>query len=126
MAARILPTLWPGASQEEMVDAHNKLAAELQEMLVVGERGGLDRSNIQRRGVAIGNLDAITVAYTSNVSANTEDTVTHNLGRIPIGYIVIDRDKAGMVYSSSKASWTTTTMRLKCDVGATATTLLVF
>jgi hypothetical protein len=126
MAGTMLPTLWPDAAPEEIVPWANNLVETLQEMLVVGERGGLDKANVKRRGLALGNLDWVTVAYTSNASANTEDTVTHNLGRIPIGYLVIDRDKAGMVYSSNKGAWTTTTMRLKCDVGTTATTLLVF
>ena len=133
MPAQILPTLWPGASLEEVVAAYNNLVERLQDLLIVGERGGLDKANIQRRGIYLGagsgiagNLDAVYVAYTSHATANTEDTVTHNLGRVPVGYLVIDRDKAGMVYSSNKAAWTTTTMRLKCDVASTTATLLVF
>jgi hypothetical protein len=133
MPARVLPTLWPGASPEEIAQALNNLSTLLSELLMVSERGGLDRTNIKRRGVHLGtgtgvagNLDGVYVSYTSNAMPNTEDTVTHNLGRVPIGFLVIERNKAGTVYSSSKASWSSTKMYLKCDVGDTATTLLVF
>ncbi len=133
MPARVLPTLWSDAQLADVVTVVNQLSILLSELLMVNERGGLDKSNIQRRGIYLGtgsgvagNIDGVYVAYTSNAVADTEDTVTHNLGRIPVGYIVVDRDKAGIVYSSSKNTWTTTTMKLKCNVASTASTLLVF
>jgi len=133
MPAKMLPTLWSGATTEDVVDVVNNLSALLTELLVVGERGGLDKANIQVGGVSLGvgaglagNLDGAYVSYVSNATANTEDTVTHGLGRVPVGYVVVDRDKPGVVYSSSKALWTTSTMRLKCDTASTAATLLVF
>ena len=126
MPARILPVLLGGESLEEVIVNFNELSQIVTELLIVGERGGLDRANVQRRGLSYRNIDWVPVAYASNAIANTEDTVTHNLGRIPIGYIVVDRDKAGVIYSSNKGAWTTTTMRLKGNVASTATTLLVF
>lgn len=54
--------------------------------------------------------------------ANTEFIVTHNLGRIPVGYDVRSIDAAAHVYDSNKNLWTKTTMRLKCN---TATVHLV-
>lgn len=54
--------------------------------------------------------------------ANTEFIVTHNLGRIPVGYDIRSIDAAALVYDSNKNLWTKTTMRLKCN---TATVHLV-
>jgi hypothetical protein len=47
--------------------------------------------------------------------ANTEFTVTHNLGRVPIGYDIKSIDAAAHVYDSRKALWTNKVMFLKCD-----------
>ena len=47
--------------------------------------------------------------------ANTEFTVVHNLGRIPIGYDVKSISAAAHIYDSRKNAWTTTQMFLKCD-----------
>ena len=126
MPARILPMLVGGESLEEVIARFNELSQIATELLIVGERGGLDKANVQVRGLSHRNIDWVITPYTSNAVANTEDTVTHTLGRIPTGYIVVDRNKAGVIYSSQKSLWTTSTMRLKSDVASTAVTLLVF
>lgn len=126
MPARVLPVLLGGESLEELIEKFNELSRATTDMLIVGERGGLDKANVKIRGLSHRNIDWVTVPYTSNAAPNTEDIVTHNLGRIPTGYLVTDRNKAGAIYSSQKSLWTTTTMRLKSDVASTAVTLLVF
>lgn len=60
--------------------------------------------------------------YTSNALANTEDTITHGLGSVPIGYIVIKQDKGSNVYDSGTA-WTTSSVFLK-QTGTSVTTTL--
>src|SRR5580765_364114 len=64
-----------------------------------------------------GNLDGVwpgTLAggytITTPGAANTEFTVTHNLGRIPTGYDVKSIDGPGIVYDSRKNLWTATQM----------------
>src|SRR4029077_2544455 len=47
--------------------------------------------------------------------ANVEFTVTHNLGRVPVGYDVRSIDAPAHIYDSRKALWTKTQMFLKCD-----------
>lgn len=66
------------------------------------------------------------VSFTSDASANTEFSVTHNLGAIPIGYIVFYQDKAGSLYQTptNGTDWTATTVYLKCSVSSVA--FLVF
>lgn len=62
--------------------------------------------------------------YTSNGSANTEDTIAHTLGSTPIGYIVLKQDKASNVYEGGTA-WTSTNIYLKQTGTSVATTLFL-
>jgi len=71
------------------------------------------------------NFDCQLVSYTSNGSADTEDTVAHGLGKVPTGYIVYSRDKAAIVYDSGTA-FTATNIYLKCNVATVALKLIVF
>lgn len=48
-------------------------------------------------------------------NANTEFSFTHGLGAVPVGFLVINIDKGGVVYDSGTA-WTSTTIYLKCSV----------
>ncbi len=58
--------------------------------------------------------------FTSNAVANTEDTIAHLVGAIPIGYIVCGQDKAGSLYqlSGTGTAWTATNIYLKCSVAS--------
>lgn len=64
------------------------------------------------------------VTYTSNASANTEDTISHNLGSIPIGYIVVKINKGGVIYTSG-TTWTSSHIYLKCSTTSTVVTLFL-
>ena len=72
------------------------------------------------------NMDAVWVAYVSNGTANTEDTVTHTLGRIPVGIWVGIPNKSAVVYADNEAAWTTTTIRLKASATTVTVNILVF
>ncbi len=63
--------------------------------------------------------------YTTNATPDSEDTVAHGLNRVPVGFIVVNRDKAGIIYDSG-GTWTTTNILLKCNVASMAATILVF
>ena len=58
--------------------------------------------------------------FTSDGSTDTEFNVTHTLGSIPVGRIIIYQDKAGHLYQSptTGTNWTTTTVSFKCDVAS--------
>jgi len=60
--------------------------------------------------------------YTSNGSANTEDTIAHTLGSVPIGYIVLKQDKASSVYTGTTA-WSDSNIYLR-QTGTSVTTTL--
>lgn len=74
-------------------------------------------------GVDPDNMFGVWITYTTNAVANTEDAVTHNLGVVPVGYLVFSQDKAGSLYKSGSA-WTTSQIFLKCS--AASTTVLIF
>lgn len=75
-------------------------------------------------GLEIDNMFGSWVSYTSNAVANTEDTVAHNLGLIPIGFLVFSIDKNGTVYKGPTA-WTTTNIFLKCSAASAAILLFI-
>lgn len=54
---------------------------------------------------------------TSHATPNTEFSVTHTIGAIPIGRIIIAQNKAGSLYTGTTA-WTDTTIYFKCDVAS--------
>lgn len=69
-------------------------------------------------GVVIDNIDGAWANATTGL-ANTDFTLVHNLGRVPIGYLLVQSDIATVVYTGSVAA-TTTNITLKAT-GATAT-----
>jgi hypothetical protein len=71
------------------------------------------------------NFDGDSVSVTTNATPNTEDAVAHGLGRIPSGFEVITKDKAGDIYASGTA-WTATSIYIKSTVAAVTATLRVF
>lgn len=58
--------------------------------------------------------------FTSDGSANTEFSVTHTLGSVPVGYIILGQDKAGSLYqlATTGTAWTSSTIYLKCSVSS--------
>ena len=69
-------------------------------------------------------LGGITKTYTTNAIVDTADSVTHSLGYIPNGYIVISNGNGGVVYSGGAA--TATAIPLKCTTASNAVTLMIF
>lgn len=58
-------------------------------------------------------------------TAGVEFTVEHNLGRVPLGYIV-NIDRSGFVYDSNRSGWTDIEMTLKCSAANAVLKLIVF
>jgi len=57
-------------------------------------------------------------------SANTEFTVSHSIGSVPIGFIVINNNTKGVVYSSGTA-WSSSAIYLKCSEATATITLFL-
>lgn len=71
------------------------------------------------------NIRVKVVAVPDSGTANTSFTVTHNLGKIPIGYIA-NIDRSGNVYDYNKSTWTATTMTLKCTAANAVLSIVIF
>jgi hypothetical protein len=71
------------------------------------------------------NINGCWALVANSGTANTTFSVTHELGRIPIGFHVMRNNTAGVVFDSGTA-WTATTISLKCSAAnATLTLFLV-
>jgi hypothetical protein len=70
-------------------------------------------------------LDAKLVSYVTNGTPDTQDPVSHGLGRAPSGFIVTSQEAAGSVYRTEQP-WTADRMYLKCSAAGVRVTLLVF
>lgn len=73
-----------------------------------------------------GNLD---VAHTDVITpsvANTEFPVVHTLGRVPVGAVLVRRDKVVNIYDSSVGSWTETMIFLKADAASATIKVLLY
>lgn len=63
------------------------------------------------------NIDCFKATGTAPGTANTEFSIAHQLGRIPIGFIVASVDQAAIIYKSTTA-WTSSHIYLKCNVAS--------
>jgi hypothetical protein len=72
-----------------------------------------------------GNVDAQYVELTFG-SADSEMMIPHGLNRLPIGVIVVRRDRACSVYDGSDNTWGKKYLYLKCDTESAVVRLLVF
>jgi len=71
------------------------------------------------------NFDCNIQTVTLSAVVGTELEITHNLRKIPTGYMVVSKDKTGDIYNGSSA-WTATTLYLKSSVSSPTITVLVF
>lgn len=64
------------------------------------------------------NIQGTFLTIVTNGVANAESTFTHNIGSIPVGYLILAQDKAGSLYqlAATGTAWTSTTISLKCSV----------
>ena len=66
-------------------------------------------------GLTRDNIDGEWAAVADTGAANADFTITHNMLRVPVGWIAMNQTKAGVLYKGA-AAWTTTTITLKCNV----------
>lgn len=71
------------------------------------------------------NVDASRVTIVTHATPGTEFSVSHGLGKVPLGYIVTGKEAAGIVYDGTTAN-TNTTLYLRSDVSSKTFKILVF
>jgi len=69
------------------------------------------------------NFNAHIETISDTGAANSENTVTHGLKRTPIGFLILENDKAGVIYKSKTA--TTTEYYIKCSVANCAVKIMI-
>jgi hypothetical protein len=76
-------------------------------------------------GSQAGNVNAV-YANATSPGANVEFAVKHELGRIPVGYDIVSRDKGAVIYDSRRYSWTPSTIFLKSSIATTTIRLRIY
>lgn len=66
-------------------------------------------------GYRAGNFDAQFLHVQTPVAADEEFEVPHGLKRVPVGYLVVDRDKPVVIYSSNRGGWTAESLFLRAS-----------
>ena len=74
------------------------------------------------------NIDGVWGTVTTPGTANTDFSISHNLGRVPVGYLVVTRDIAVTIYNGSGGigSWTTSTITLRASLASANITVFIF
>jgi hypothetical protein len=70
------------------------------------------------------NIDGTWASVTAPVAPNTDFTITHNLGRVPVGYWVMQKDRACDVYTGGVAA-TKTQITLRATVASAVLKLFI-
>lgn len=116
------PTLMPDGTE----NPEFWMNSQLQQIFFASQNLSLtSRDGAIQQGDKAGNLSAVFVVFTSNGTANTEDSVTHTLGRIPRGYIPVSQNKSAVLYESGTA-FTSSKIYLKSTAVSVAWIVLVF
>lgn len=83
-------------------------------------------SKILNKGLEFSdNFNGKFITISDTGAADSENTLTHSLGRVPSGYFVTKINKASVGYLGSTA-WTATNIYLKFNVANCAVTVFVF
>jgi hypothetical protein len=70
------------------------------------------------------NIDGVWANVVAPAGANTDFTITHNLGRVPVGYWAMQKDRACDVYTGSVAA-TTSQITLRATVASAVLRLFI-
>lgn len=66
------------------------------------------------------NMSGQFLTITTNGTPNTESIFSHNIGAVPVGYLIVWQDKAGSLYQgpTTGTAWSSTAISLKCSVAS--------
>jgi hypothetical protein len=70
------------------------------------------------------NMFGVFYNYTTNAIADTQDTINHNLGIVPIGFLTLSLDKGAVLYKGATA-WTSTQIFLKATLASVAARIFI-
>ena len=96
------------------------------DLAIANLNSGISLGTASVDNLKAGLLDAVYAHATTPATPNTEFTVKHTLGRVPIGFDTVSIDKAGILYVSRQGSWLETSIFLKCSVATATITIRVY
>lgn len=68
------------------------------------------------------NFNCFVTTITTDPTPGNTTVITHSLKRVPVGFLVLEQDKSGNIFKSSK---TAATYTLKADVGSITATIVI-
>lgn len=68
------------------------------------------------------NFNCLKTTITTSVTPGNTTVITHGLGRIPVGVLILETDKAAHIFTSAK---TATTYTIKSDTASVTATLVI-
>lgn len=81
----------------------------------------------QFREIVENGIDKRVFADVTNTGgADVEYSIEHGAGTIPLGFIVINQDKAAVTYKSDETTWDESYIYLKTSVSNVALRVLIF
>jgi hypothetical protein len=75
-------------------------------------------------GTDYDNIKGKWATFVSSATPDLEFSYTHDLGAVPVGYLIMSSDKAGVLYRGS-TTWTTSLVYFKCNVASTTFTIFL-
>lgn len=75
-------------------------------------------------GIDSDNINGVWYSGVTPATPDTEFDVLHNLGRVPVGWLLVYEDAAASIYDSG-TPWSSTEMFLKCNVASVAVKLFI-
>tara|TARA_Y100000310_G_C20462828_1_gene706185 strand:- start:497 stop:895 length:399 start_codon:yes stop_codon:yes gene_type:complete len=108
-----IPKFGEGDDVEQYLHDLTKVLGIMYENLAQTVNGNLGLGD----GVDFDNLVGEWVTYSTNAVANTEDTIAHTLGAVPVGYFLLKPPLVGNIHIGS-TTWTTSNIYLSCNAAS--------
>lgn len=77
-------------------------------------------------GMYCGNFDAIIQSFVTPSPADTEFELPHALGRVPVGFFPVFKDKACDIYAVESQGWNDSTIKIKASAADASVKLWIF
>lgn len=103
-------------------DINNVISIIRQHARVMG--GNISYGNVTNDNTAQ-NINGVWATGTTPSTPGSAFTVSHVLGRVPVGFHVVRINSAGIIYDSGTA-WTSTEIFLKSNAASATFTLFIF
>lgn len=104
----------------------NKLRQFDKDLIAALNANSLNMKGILDAGISIkDNMDMVTATVLSDATPGVEFSLSHKLGKVPIGYIVVGQDGAGSIFDGTTTN-TKTDVYFKSDAVSITFRLLLY